>query len=102
MREVILDASSWTNPINLDTALREALGAPHWHGNSFDAWIDSMIWGEINEVEAPYLLRITGTAGCTRELRNHLQDFADSIQKARKERTETRGEEWDVFVRIEP
>lgn len=42
-------------------ALRVATGAPDWHGESSDAFVDSMIWhDEINALKAPYTIKITG------------------------------------------
>ena len=62
MRVIELDASSWRTVLDFYNALLAALGAPDWHGRSVAALIDSMVYGHINAVEAPYVLKVTGTA----------------------------------------
>ena len=58
MREIDLDATNWTTPLDFYSALLSALGAPDWHGNSISAITDSMIAGEINAVEPPYIVKV--------------------------------------------
>lgn len=62
MRVIELDASSWSEILDFYNALLAELGAPDWHGRSVAALIDSMVYGHINAVEAPYLVKVTGTA----------------------------------------
>ena len=58
MRKIDRDAASWMTPLHFYAALLPALGAPEWHGNSVPAIVDSMIGGEINAVEPPYIVSI--------------------------------------------
>ncbi|HYK80613.1 MAG TPA: barstar family protein [Micropepsaceae bacterium] len=62
MRVIELDACSWRTVLDFYNALLAALGAPDWHGRSVAALIDSMVYGHINAVEAPYVVKVTGTA----------------------------------------
>lgn len=57
MRQFDLDASSWKTPADFYAALLPAVGAPDWHGDSTQAITDSMIGGEINAVEPPYVVK---------------------------------------------
>ncbi len=60
MKIIELDANGWLTALDFYDALLAALGAPHWHGRSIDALIDSIIYGNINPVEAPYRILATG------------------------------------------
>jgi len=55
-----LDASQWKTGLDFYDALLTALGAPHWHGRSVDALIDSMVYRDINTIESPYTIAVTG------------------------------------------
>lgn len=59
MKIIALDASGWVTALDFYDALLARLGAPHWHGTSIDALIDSMIYGNINAIEAPYRILAT-------------------------------------------
>jgi hypothetical protein len=53
MRIIEIDGSDRQSVKDFLTALRAAIGAPDWHGWSVNAFIDSMIWGGINQIEPP-------------------------------------------------
>jgi hypothetical protein len=82
--------------------LKQALGSPAWHGDSVDAWIDSIVYGRINTVETPYLIRITGIANCSDTLRDEITLLADEIQRARAWKVKHYGEDVEVSFQIEP
>jgi hypothetical protein len=58
MRELVLDGSGWSKPDDLYEAFFRAVGAPPWHGRNFNALIDSIGTGQINEIEVPYCIVI--------------------------------------------
>jgi RNAse (barnase) inhibitor barstar len=60
MNVVELDAQYWSKPADFYNALLRRLGAPDWHGQSIPALIDSMIVGDINQVELPLRVVVTG------------------------------------------
>jgi hypothetical protein len=101
MRVVELNAQDWRTVLDYYNALKEALGSCEGHGDSPDAWIDSMIYGGMNEVEAPYIVRIAGTANCGDELRAEIRLLADAIRDARAWKLEHYGEDVDVSFKIE-
>jgi Barstar (barnase inhibitor) len=72
MNFVHLDAREWNTPLDFYEALLAALGAPHWHGRSINALIDSMIYGGINEIEPPLTVRITGNEHLPEDVKNEL------------------------------
>ena len=95
MRVIELDASQWKTVLDFYDALLAALGAPEWHGRSVAALIDSMAYGRINAVEAPYVVKITGTAEIPPTVN-------DEITVAAQVFTEHQGTDFKVAFQIEP
>lgn len=60
MNVIELDAQHWSKPTDFYSALLRKLGAPDWHGESIPALIDSMIVGDINQVDLPLRVIVTG------------------------------------------
>ena len=58
VRELILDARNWRTADDFYDSFFEAVGAPAWHGRNFDALHDSIVTGDINQIEVPYRIRI--------------------------------------------
>jgi len=102
MRVIELDAHGWRTVLDCYNALKEALGSRPEHGSSPDAWADSMIYGGMNEIEAPYVVRIMGTATCDDQLKAEIQLLADAIRDARTWKLEHYGEDVDVSFKVEP
>jgi hypothetical protein len=102
MRVIELDATDWRDVLDYYRALKRALGSPDWHGSSVDAWIDSMLYGTINRIEPPYLIRITGTSKCSPALQKEIALLADSIRRARVDQRERYGKDADVGFEIHP
>ena len=102
MRVIELNAQNWQTVLDYYDALKEALGSCPGHGSSPDAWVDSMIYGGMNEVQAPYIVRITGTASCGDHLKAEIRLLADVIWDARAWKLEHYGEDVDVSFKIEP
>ena len=86
MKTIELDSSHWRHVLDFYTALLRALHAPNWHSSSVYALIDSMIWGGINEVEPPFVVRITKTKNLPTEIRKHLESLLPSGNFLAKER----------------
>jgi len=96
-----LDAAGWRSFQDFNDALKAALGSCEGHGNSVDAWIDSIVYGGMNAVEAPYVVRITGTANCDATLKENLVAFSEAIRGARAWKLKHHGTDVDVSFRIE-
>jgi RNAse (barnase) inhibitor barstar len=54
MRIIELDAHNWKTGRDFYNAIAVALNSPENHGRNFNALIDSMVWGGIDDVEPPY------------------------------------------------
>ena len=49
--------------------------APGWHGRNLDALADSLITGQINEIEPPYTIINLNTSG----VREHMVEFQREV-----------------------
>jgi RNAse (barnase) inhibitor barstar len=81
MRELLLDGADWKSKDDVYSSFFRAVGAPDWHGRNFDALIDSIEKGDINQVEVPYRLVIKnydliGDGAC-----QVAKDFVDLIRE---------------------
>jgi len=79
MKQIEIDATSWVKVGDFYEAILSAIGAPDWHGRSIDALCDSMIVGGINEVEAPYSLRLSGLDSIPYEVSDQVVAALDHI-----------------------
>ncbi len=95
LKTLHLDARGWASELDIYEALLAALDAPQGHGRNINALIDSMVYGRINGIEAPYIIRITGTAALVPDLRTHLDFVLAAIGEAQ-------GTDGDIAFRLEP
>ena len=102
MRTIELDAKAWSNVLDFYAALKDALGSCEGHGDSPDAWVDSMIYGGMNAIQAPYVVRIVETSKCNDDLAYEINLLAETIREARAWRLKHYGDDVDVSFRIEP
>ena len=86
-----LDATHWRDCIDFYRALLEAVGAPDWHGMSVDAFIDSIIYGDINAIDPPFTVRIKGVASAPIEVREGIDLLMQHIRPANAQ------VEWEVL-----
>jgi Barstar (barnase inhibitor) len=101
MRVIELDATNWRSFQDFNDALKVALGSIKGHGNSANAWIDSMIYGGLNAIEVPYVIRITGTANCDKALKDEIIRLSEMIRDARAWKLKHYGKDVDISLRIE-
>jgi hypothetical protein len=76
-----LDARRWRSVEDVYDALFEILGSPAWHGKNFQALYDSIVTGQINRMEVPYILSIQGISSAKPEVRLFVRDLVDLISK---------------------
>lgn len=86
-----LDGKNWQSILDFYDALRTVLGSPDWHGAGIDAMIDSMIWGEINEVEPPYTVRLVNTRQLPKEIRDEIELLKQELETARLDHRDREG-----------
>jgi hypothetical protein len=101
MRLIELDAKEWNSPLDFLQSLKAVLGSPEGHGMSPDAFVDSMIYGGINSVEPPYVVRIINISDVPKEVADYISLMISVIQQARKDRLQRRGDDIEVSISVE-
>jgi RNAse (barnase) inhibitor barstar len=81
MRQLILDGKSWNTPDDVYDSFFRAVGAPEWHGRNFNALIDGIETGSINQIEVPYQLIIRHSASVGEGAKKMVSDFVDLIHE---------------------
>lgn len=81
MRELVLDGRGWQKRDDVYDAFFAAVGAPSWHGRNFNALIDSIGAGGINDIEVPYRIVIQNFDLIAGEARQMAADFADLLRE---------------------
>lgn len=95
-----LDASSWETAHDFRSALKAALGAPNWHGDTVGAFLDSIFGGGMNAVKPPYVIRIANAADISPELKELIHDFSSAVEETRMRRLARIGENVAVSVEV--
>jgi RNAse (barnase) inhibitor barstar len=98
MREIVLDADDWQEPADFLTALKAALGAPDGLAMDLDSFADSMIWGDENQLEPPYKIRIVNADAAPGAVMDDIALLTRMVADARIWRRDHEGT--DVGVRI--
>lgn len=100
VRVIRLDASQWAQPSDVDQALKAALGSPEGHGNGPDAWIDSMLYGRMNEIDAPFRIEIDGAGKLDETTYYYLMLIECSLGHARLEKRLQTGVDTDASISV--
>ena len=77
-----LDATNWRDGVDFYRSLLKAIGAPEWHGMNVNAFIDSIIHGDINTIDPPFTVRITGTSNVPADVREGIDVLMQYIRPA--------------------
>lgn len=83
--EIALTGANWKTKDDFYASLLSALGAPDWHGHNLDALWDSITGGDINQVNLPLSIRITGIDSMSQECKELVQRFVSMISDAQAE-----------------
>lgn len=81
MKELVLDGETWKTRDDVYDSIFHAVGAPNYHGRSFNALRDSIATGSINEVEVPYRIVIKNYDKVDVSARPMADDFVDLIRE---------------------
>jgi hypothetical protein len=99
MRVIELNAANWKTVGDFYAALLPELGAPEWHGDSVNALVDSMIWGEINQIDPPYRIIVRNVRDLPRDVANELNWAKHGLAKGRADFQARKN--YDVVVEFE-
>lgn len=58
MKLIEPDAKNWRTTNDFYESVLPALSAPDWHGHNLDVLWDSVVGGDINEVDQPFSIRL--------------------------------------------
>ena len=100
MRRIHIDASGWVSILDFYDSIISALQAPDWHGRNINALIDSMIGGEINGVDPPYVIVISGTSSIDRTIVDHIVTVKEFLAETREQVREEWGNHVDALIEI--
>jgi hypothetical protein len=99
MQLIELHADSMVAAMDFVTALKKAIGAPDWHGDSVDAFLDSMIYhDDVNTLRSPFSISIVGAGKAGLEAQDAICRLARSINERG---ASDRGGDLEVTVRVE-
>jgi hypothetical protein len=99
MHIVELHAEGWATVTDFANALKKAIGAPDWHGESPDAFLDSMIHhDDINARKAPYTIRVSGVRKAQPKVQDEIRLLARLINE---HGASDRGTDLEVTMLIE-
>jgi hypothetical protein len=102
MRIIELDARGWSKPDDFYAALLPELGAPEWHGHNANALNDSVIWGGINAVNPPLMIRIRGLDGAPEAVVDEVKLAKRGLDQGREDFRAQHGRDIDVELQIAP
>lgn len=102
MHVIELDAAGWKTILDFYDALLPELGAPPGHGRSLDALIDSVIWGGINALEPPFMIRVRRLAAAPTTVRDAVDLTMRALAEARAEFRARNGGDVNVELQIVP
>jgi RNAse (barnase) inhibitor barstar len=88
MHEIVLDGSSWRSVEDFYAALLPALGAPDWHGRNLDALNDSLRSQDLNQVNPPLAITISGIYAMSPDAERVVRRFAELADALAAEGTE--------------
>src|SRR5215210_8137398 len=77
--KVHLDGRIWVSSDDFYEALLGALGAPGWHGRNLDALEETLSSGEMNAVNPPLDIAITGMESMGVEARTTVHRFNELV-----------------------
>ncbi len=96
MKVVSIDASKFHNSLEFFQALKEAIGGPEWHGLSIDAFLDTMVWHDVNALTPPYTVVVFNSNTAPYEVREDALLLKRCILDARRELKRLRGVDREV------
>ena len=96
-----LDALNWNTKSEFYKSLLFSIGAPEWHGASVAAVIDSVIWGNFNDVKSPYTILIANLNQAPSSVEEEIKLLQSCMSEAREEHKIRKGSDVNVSIQIE-
>jgi RNAse (barnase) inhibitor barstar len=102
MRIINLDAKGWKTVDDFYDALLPELGAPAWHGRNANALNDSVIWGGINAVNPPLMIRVCSVEDAPQAVVDAVKLAKRALDEGREDFRAQHGRDIDVELQIMP
>ncbi|MFD2235341.1 barstar family protein [Phaeospirillum tilakii] len=100
MNTIEIDASSWRDVLDFYNAILAALGAPEWHGKNANALIDSVVYGGINKVGCPLLIKIYNINNKEYSIIAEIELLKNNLSKHTAHLIKTHGREVSAKIEI--
>ncbi len=98
MRTIELDGADFPTVKAFCKALQDEIRALPGHGNSIEAFVDSMIWGNgMSALAPPYLIRVRGLRPGS-PVGEFVKDLSHALGYARTEHRTRRAEDVEVTL----
>jgi hypothetical protein len=98
MRPISLDASGCRTIRQFCGELKQAIEAFPGHGNSIEAFVDSMVWGAMSDLPPPYTILVGGLQ--PGPVADFAQKLSEALGHARIDRRDRRGEDVEVVLQL--
>ncbi|WP_304186435.1 hypothetical protein [Phenylobacterium aquaticum] len=98
MRTIEIDGAACATVKAFCAVLKDEIRALPGHGDSIEAFVDSMIWGGLSQLPPPYLVRVRGLHGGP--IAAFVKELSESLGYARMERRDRKGEDIEVMVQL--
>jgi RNAse (barnase) inhibitor barstar len=102
MRVIELDARGWKTVDDFYDAVLPELGAPAWHGRNANALNDSVIWGGINAVNPPLMIRVRGLEDVPEAVVDEVKLAKRGLDEGREDFRAQHGRDIEVQLQIVP
>jgi hypothetical protein len=98
MRMIEMDGATYPTVKAFCADLQTEIRALPGHGNSIEAFVDSMIWGNgLSSLAPPYLIRVRGLRGGS-PVAEFVKDLSNALGQARMEHRMRRAEDVEVTL----
>lgn len=79
---ILLRPCEWQSKQDFYDELLPQIGAPDWHGRNLDAVADSLVTGQINTVEPPFVIEVQRLDESAKFARALVQVLAEIAEEA--------------------
>ena len=97
---VKLHADNWYTLADFYCDLLIAIGAPAEHGRNINALVDSMVWGGMNKLEAPYVVQVHGSPTLPLDVLHHVELASQALAEGRAEFRARHGKDVEVSIEL--
>lgn len=100
MRMIEIDAAACATVKDFCKVLKEEIRAMPGHGDSLEAFVDSMIWGAagMSTLPPPYTVRVRGLRGGP--VAAFVRDLSNALGQARMDRRDRKGEDIEIMLQM--